>query len=136
MLLTKVTPGVGLLWFVVRREWRSLAIALGTTAAIVAVSYVIAPGQWADWFALLRSDGGQESGRLLLRLVAAAALVTWGALTDRAWTVPIAAMLALPVIWMDSFAMLLAAVALKVRPPASVRQPAAVAADRTAPASI
>ena len=136
MLLTKVTPGVGLLWFVVRREWRNLAIALGTTAAIVAVSYVIAPGQWADWFALLRSDGGQESGRLLLRLVAAAALVTWGALTDRAWTVPIAAMLALPVIWMDSFAMLIAAVALKVRPPASVRPQAAVASDRTAPASI
>src|SRR4051794_14648465 len=59
VLLTKVTPGVGLLWFVVRREWRSLVIALGATAAIVAVSYVIAPGQWADWLALLRNDGGQ-----------------------------------------------------------------------------
>jgi hypothetical protein len=34
MLLTKVTPGVGLLWFVFRREWRSLAIAIGVTAAI------------------------------------------------------------------------------------------------------
>ena len=32
VLLTKVTPGVGLLWFAVRREWRSLAIALGATA--------------------------------------------------------------------------------------------------------
>ena len=31
-ILTKVTPGVGLLWFLVRREWRPLAIALGTTA--------------------------------------------------------------------------------------------------------
>jgi len=29
LLLTKVTPGVGLLWFVVRREWRNLFIALG-----------------------------------------------------------------------------------------------------------
>ena len=29
VLLTKVTPGVGLLWFAVRREWRSLAIAVG-----------------------------------------------------------------------------------------------------------
>jgi len=131
VLLTKVTPGVGLLWFVVRREWRSLAIALGTTAAIVVVSYVVAPQQWADWLGLLRKDGGQESSRLLLRLVAAAALVTWGALTDRAWTVPIAAMLALPVIWMDSFAMLIAAVALKVRPPASVRQKTASATARS-----
>ncbi len=31
-ILTKVTPGVGLLWFLVRREWRSLAIALGNDA--------------------------------------------------------------------------------------------------------
>ena len=37
VLLTKVTPGVGLLWFAVRREWRSLRIALGVTGAIVAV---------------------------------------------------------------------------------------------------
>src|SRR4029453_16027075 len=41
MLLTKVTPGVGLLWFLVRREWRALAIAIGLTAAIVAVSFVL-----------------------------------------------------------------------------------------------
>ena len=34
VLLTKVTPGIGLLWFVARREWRNLAIALGATAVI------------------------------------------------------------------------------------------------------
>ena len=34
VILTKVTPGIGLLWFAVRREWRSLAIALGFTAAV------------------------------------------------------------------------------------------------------
>ena len=49
VLLTKLTPGIGLLWFAVRREWRSLAIALGATAAIVAVSFVILPDQWRDW---------------------------------------------------------------------------------------
>ena len=32
ILLTKVTPGVCLLWFAARRQWRSVAIALGTTA--------------------------------------------------------------------------------------------------------
>ena len=32
VLLTKVTPGIGLLWFAVRREWRALGIALGVTA--------------------------------------------------------------------------------------------------------
>jgi hypothetical protein len=31
VLLTKVTPGVGLLWFAVRREWNQLATALVAT---------------------------------------------------------------------------------------------------------
>ena len=35
VLLTKITPGIGLLWFAVRREWRSLAIALGAVIMIV-----------------------------------------------------------------------------------------------------
>ncbi len=126
VLLTKVTPGVGLLWFAARREWRALFVALAVTAAISAVSFVIAPGVWADWFALLRRDGGSESARLLLRLAAAAAIVVWGALTDRRWTVPLGAMLALPVIWMDSFSMLLACVALSKRAaPAPEVSPAA-----------
>src|SRR4051812_47888883 len=43
VLLTKITPGIGLLWFALRREWRSLGIALGSTAAIVAVSMLIPP---------------------------------------------------------------------------------------------
>ena len=40
-LLTKVTPGVGALWFLGRREWRSLAIAVGVTALIAAASVLI-----------------------------------------------------------------------------------------------
>ena len=49
VLLTKITPGIGLLWFAVRREWRSLAIALGATAAIALVSFVVLPDQWRAW---------------------------------------------------------------------------------------
>jgi hypothetical protein len=113
VLLTKVTPGIGLLWFAVRREWRALAIAVGVTALIAAVSFAVAPGLWGSWLALLRSDSGGDSGRLLLgRLAVAAVIVVWGARTDRAWTVPLGAMLALPVVWSDSFSMLLGCVAL------------------------
>jgi hypothetical protein len=112
VLLTKVTPGVGLVWFVVRREWRALAVAIGASALVVLVSFVIAPEPWAAWIRLLRSEGGEESSRLLARLVLATAVVAWGAWTDRAWTVPLAAMVALPVIWSDSFSMLLGCVAL------------------------
>ncbi len=38
-IFTKVTPGIGLLWFAVRREWRPLAIGLGVPMAIFAVSF-------------------------------------------------------------------------------------------------
>jgi hypothetical protein len=34
ILLTKVTPGVGLIWFAVRRQWRSLAVAIIVTGAL------------------------------------------------------------------------------------------------------
>ena len=37
VLLTKITPGVGLAWFAVRREWTSLARALGFTVAVAVV---------------------------------------------------------------------------------------------------
>ena len=40
VVLTKVTPGVGMLWFAVRREWRHFAIALGATMAIAVASWL------------------------------------------------------------------------------------------------
>ena len=116
VLLTKVSPGLGLLWFAVRREWRALAGALAMTAVIAAVSFVASPDAWRAWIGLLRHDGGTQAQVLVVRLVAAAVIVAWGGLTDRPWTVPLAAMLALPVVWMDSFSMLLGCVALSRRP--------------------
>ena len=56
ILLTKVTPGIGLLWFAVRKEWRNLGIALGATAVVIAVSAAIMPGAWAEWVSVLRPD--------------------------------------------------------------------------------
>src|SRR5690349_8201743 len=49
VLLTKITPGVGLLWFVVRREWRGLAAVLVASAAVSVVSFVLAPDLWRDF---------------------------------------------------------------------------------------
>ena len=125
-ILTKVTPGVGLLWFLVRREWRPLVIALGTTAAIVVVSFLLAPSAWFDWYAFLRGSTG--SGELLYpRIALAAVIVVIGALTDRRWTIPIAVWLALPVVWIESWVILFAIIRLRERrtpapdpPPASV----------------
>ena len=91
VLLTKVTPGVGLLWFAVRREWRALGIALGATLAIVAAGVVFAPNPWLEWIRSLQQTEPSIGPNvipipLLPRLVVAAALVTWGARTDRRWT--------------------------------------------------
>ncbi len=120
VLLTKITPGIGLLWFAVRREWRSLAIALGTTAAIALVSFVILPDQWRAWIDVVVQNAlAGKSGTwasvpipLWIRLPFAIALVVWGARTDRRWTVPVAAMLALPALWYGGLSMLLAVIPL------------------------
>ena len=125
VLLTKVTPGVGLLWFVVRREWLALGIALGVTGAIVGVSLVLEGQLWIDWLAFLWStpEGGSVAQfqipiPLWVRLPAAAVLVIWGARTDRRWTVVVAATLALPVLWVSGFAICaaLASEPLRQRP--------------------
>lgn len=116
VLLTKASPGVGLLWFAVRREWHPLAMALIATAAVAGASYLLAPGAWPAWIAVLGESAG-SSGTwaavplpLTLRLPVAALLVTWGARRDQPWTVPVAAMLALPALWYGSLAMLLAVI--------------------------
>ena len=119
VLLTKVTPGIGLLWFAVRREWRSLGMALGATALVVAVSAVMMPGAWIEWLQLLVRLAGRDGTSaavpipFLVRLPFAVAVVVWGARTDRRWTVPVAGMLALPALWYGGLTMLLAVLALR-----------------------
>jgi hypothetical protein len=132
-LLTKVTPGVGLLWFLVRREWRSLAVALATTGAIALASFVLAPTAWFDWVAFLRGSTG--SGELLYpRLALSAVIVAAGALTGRRWTVPIAVWLALPVVWIESWVILLAIIRLREPVPAALPlRPALTPAVTSAP---
>jgi hypothetical protein len=120
VLLTKITPGIGLLWFAVRREWRALAIALGATAAIALFSFAIVPDHWRTWVdVVIRNAATGKGGTwasvpipLWIRLPVAVVLVVWGARTDRRWTVPVASMLALPALWYGGISMLLAVIAL------------------------
>lgn len=122
VLLTKVTPGIGLLWFVVRREWRSLAVALGATGAIVAMTALILPAQWLAWLQMLTASAGTPPPwpalpiPLWLRLPVAASIVVWGARTDRVWTVPLAAALSLPALWPGGLAVLAACWRLRAAP--------------------
>jgi len=126
---------VGLLWFLVRREWRPFAIAVGVSAALALVSAILQPGLWPAWIDyVLRTGVAPDVGTaawvpipLLIRLPAAVLLVVWGARTNPAWTVPVSAMLALPVLWMVGLSMVLGAVALLRRPALATRAPATAA---------
>ena len=112
-LLTKLTPGVGLVWFVVRREWSKLAVALGTTAVLVAVSFVIAPGAWSSWVATLTSPASTLPpgtywviAPLPVRVAAAGLLVAVGAWRGWRWTVVVATWLSIPVLWPQTLAIM------------------------------
>lgn len=121
-ILTKVTPGIGLAWFAVRREWRALAWGLGVTGAVAAVSFALSAPLWREWFGLLASNAS-ETARiqviplpLLVRLPIGLGLVAAGGLTNRAWLVPVGIMVGLPNVWTSSTALLAAVPALWHRP--------------------
>jgi hypothetical protein len=124
VLVTKVTPGVGLVWFLVRREWRQLGVALGVTATLVVASIVIDGRLWREWIVdgLLPVAGGPVQQfyvgvPLVIRLPLAAILVAWGARTDRTWVLPAGAALALPVLWLSGLSILAAIPAIeRLRP--------------------
>jgi hypothetical protein len=111
VLLTKPTMGIGLLWFVIRRDWRAVGIALGATAAITAVSFTINPGAWFDYVGALQSTystpGWPFPFPIWTRLPLALPLVVWGAYTNRPWAVALGSMLAAPRLYFLSPVLLL-----------------------------
>lgn len=118
-LLTKITPGIGIVWFLARREWRQLVIALGATLAVMAVSFVLDQEGWASWAAmLLRAEFPNDPQLVYLdipltvRLPIALAVIIWGARTNRTWTIPVAMTLAMPIIWANSVTILVALIPL------------------------
>ena len=115
VLLTKVTPGVGLIWFAVRGEWRALAIVAAATLLLALPTLIIAPQMWVDWLTTVNTSRSVPvpadalAVPLVYRIVGAALLVAWGARTDRRWTVGVGATLAMPVLWPISLAVLISA---------------------------
>ena len=122
-LLTKVTPVVGPVWFATRHEWRPLAIALGTTAGITAVSFAAAPHLWGDWvrYVLHPDRAASASTAQLLPLLhpptalfvalampCSIVLTFVAAKRDRPWLLPIAMVAAMPFFTANAFAMLTA----------------------------
>jgi len=96
VLLTKVAPGIGLLWFVARGEWRRLGIAFGATAGIALVSLAFSPAQWADYVRFVVANAGTPppidviAVPLFVRTPLVCGAVAWAARTNRPWVVPLA----------------------------------------------
>ena len=110
VVLTKLTPGVGLLWFALRREWRALAIAGAVTVAIAAASFLLMPSAWSGYLALLTGSPAPSVAPYYLpfwaRLPVALALIVWAAWKGYRWPVVVAATAALPVYYIISSSML------------------------------
>lgn len=110
VLLTKVSPGAGILWFALRREWRKLAIALSVTAAIALVTFAIWPDRWIGWIRLLTAGSPPPVSpyywSIWLRLPFAIAFIVLGAWRGWRWLVVVGATLALPVFYFLSPSML------------------------------
>jgi hypothetical protein len=103
-LLTKVTPGIiGVLWFAFRGEWRSVGWIVGVTAVIAIPTMIVAPDLWVAWIERLIASSGLSSTSfavpLAVRLPLAIGLTYVGARRNQRWVVPLAAMVALPVLW-------------------------------------
>ena len=116
-LLTKVTPAVSVIWFAVRREWGPLATTASVTVGLAVGAFVVYPELWVRWIDTLvanaASTGPAAVGLpLAVRLPAAVAVTVFAARTDRRWLVPIAAVLAMPWIYLQSLIVLLAIVRL------------------------
>jgi glycosyl transferase family 87 len=112
LILTKVTPAVGLAWFVARREWGYLLRAMAVLGAVVAISFVLVPGAWFEWPRTLADNSARPElfplPPLWMRLVAATAIAGLGGWFGARWTVPLAAVLAQPVFWYTGFTMFVA----------------------------
>ncbi len=119
-ILTKVTPAIGLLWHLARREWASLFAAAGATAALALASAVVAPDLWSRWWQTIMGSlyvhGPEIAWIPLLPRIPVAVVLTWFAgRTDRPWIVPLAVIVGMPHVFLQSFAVT-AAVPRLLRP--------------------
>jgi hypothetical protein len=100
-VLTKPPFGVGMVWFLARKEYRKLGAAAGTSAIIVVISLLWKPDLWLDWWHFLHdmsSSATDVDGRLLYVRFAIAGMVTfYAARANRPWLLPIALLITTPV---------------------------------------
>jgi hypothetical protein len=122
-LLTKVTPAAGMAYLIGAQRWRQMGVAVGVTALLSLVSFILGPHLWFDWVGSLASNAGRSlpneiaviPGPLIVRTAVAGVIALIGGFRGWRWTVPVAAVIALPVPWSSGLAVLVAVIAMARR---------------------
>lgn len=114
-LLTKITPGLGPIWFAARGEWRALRTAVMATLAIALVSFAIVPHEWSAWLHFLVAHQGGSQLFLPIRTAAAVALTVYAARTDRRYLIAVAMLLANPMVYRSEMALTVLAAIPRLR---------------------
>lgn len=100
-VLTKVTMGLGLLWFARRGQWKKFMVGAAATALVVLIGCVLQPQAWLEWFEFLVSnrDGTKDGVALFaLRCLIAIALVITASRFNIPWLLAPAMLMASPVL--------------------------------------
>lgn len=105
-LLTKITPGMGIIWFAARGERRNFASALGITLIITTVSFAIAPQLWIEWVHFIFTTPRSTAIILPYRIAGGVLAAIIAARTNRPWLLALAMFLASPVIAINSLTIL------------------------------
>jgi Glycosyltransferase family 87 len=119
-ILTKVTPGIGLIWHVVRKEWRALGIAAAATLALSVPVILARPDLWGSWISTLQNNSELRTGNeipLGLRVAVGAALIAWGARANQPWVLGIAIAIAEPTLTLRGLSIAAASIGILRRRP-------------------
>jgi hypothetical protein len=139
ILLSKTTAGVGILYYLFKRQWRPLAAVILVTLAICVISFVHRPAWMIQWFQLLidaalRTTSDSALGReqfvplpMPVRALIGVGVVYLAARNDKLWLVPVGCFLALPDIHLGGFAVLTAVPAVWLRTRRATRESASPA---------
>lgn len=120
--LSKILPTLGIIWFVARHEWRNLMIALVCILALSTLSFLAAPDLWRQWVSFLLSSSREDdlanrpiAPPLWLRAPAAICLTVYAARHDQPRWLPVAMLLATPMLGHGAYALLAAVPRLAAR---------------------
>lgn len=125
-LLTKITPGVGLVWFAGRRNWVALVKAVCVTAAVAVGSYWLAPAEWQAWLEFLLTHRGSAPDGIVgfgLRCLLAATLVLYAARKNLPWLIAPALVISCPIFDFPVLTLLTAIPRLTMLAPDTARRP-------------